>query len=79
MESTIKKFPHKVDYIISCVYDETISKLIIYTGNNEGEVYIYEASIKGEVTLVDMIITNKQSVVRNALKISEDSIVVSNE
>jgi hypothetical protein len=40
--SKITQFPHHVEYIIGCSYEEESQKFIIYGGNNMGEVYIYE-------------------------------------
>ena len=60
-----------MDYLIGGTYDELLEKFVVYGGNNEGEVYIYELADK-HLKLVDMILTNKESVVRNVLKVSQD-------
>ena len=58
MYSKITKFPHQVEFVIGCGTDKWggDDKFVIYGGNNQGEVYIYEMTGKNEVTLVDMII-----------------------
>ncbi len=57
MYSKITKFPHHVEYVIGCGTEKWggDDKFVIYGGNNQGEVYIYEMTAKNEVTLVDMI------------------------
>lgn len=80
-----------MDYVISCGQDKQTNKLIVYCGNNKGEVYIYEI-VGSDLLLIDMIITDisglgkdangvpyKHAIIRNAVKVSNDCIVVSNE
>lgn len=55
MYSKITKFPHHVEYVIGCGSDSWSGsgsdgeKFMIYGGNNQGEVYIYEMSGKNEI------------------------------
>lgn len=73
MYSKVTKFPHHIEYLIGCSTDAWAGgeeKLIIYGGNNQGEVYIYEMTDKNKVDLVDMIMISQPTIVRNSLRVS---------
>jgi hypothetical protein len=52
---------------------------VIYAGNNQGEVYIYEMIGKNEIKLVDMILIGKPAIVRNAVRVAADVICLTTE
>lgn len=79
--SKITKFPHQVDYVIGCGQDRISpeGKFIIYAGNNRGEVYIYEMTGKNEIALAGMILSESETIVRNCLRVSPDTIALTTE
>lgn len=70
------KYPHQVDYVVGCHADE---RLAIYTGNNQGEVYIYELVGKGEIALAAMLTGEPPAIVRNCRRLSPAVLATTTE
>ncbi len=77
--SKITQFPHHVDYVIGCSVEQPGDRMIIYGGNNLGEVYIYEMTGKNQVTLIDMVFMPHPCIVRNVKMVGEGIIAVTAE
>ena len=75
----VSKFPHDVTYVIGCGEDQYTNKFVVYCGNNQGEVYIYELQEDKKLILSDMILLNQETIVRNVLRVSLDQIAVTTE